>query len=131
MLRGMPSPERGPGGPPEQPHRSEQEAVPYHRTARFADDRTAAGVYQHIQATIFTTPCDLSAYRFLLDQAPHVAVLGTPPPPDLDHRLEELFAPGEPATLPRSVLQALVERRRQMGRRGPWVEGHYRPGRRL
>ncbi len=127
----MPSPERGPGGPPEQPRRPEHEPVPYHRTARFADERTAADVYTALQDTIFSAPCDLSAYRFLLDQAPHVAVLGEAPPAELDAHLEELLAPGEPATLPHSVLQVLSERRRQMSRRGPWSEGHYRPGRRL
>ena len=127
----MPSPEHGPGGPAEQPSRPENEPVPYHRTARFADDRTAAGVYQRIQDTIFTVPCDLSAYRFLLDQAPHVAVLGAPPPPELDTQLAAMLAAGEPATLPGVVLQVLTERRRQMSGGSVWTEGHYRPGRRL
>ena len=127
----MPSPERGPSGPSEQPRQPEHEPVPYHRTARFADDRTAAGVYQRIQETIFSAPCDLSAYRFLLDQAPHVTVLGAPPPPELDGHLEAMLGTGEPATLPSSVLQALSERRRQMSGQGFWREGHYRPGRRL
>jgi hypothetical protein len=99
--------------------------------AAFADDRTAGRVYARVQDAIFTTPCDLSAYRFLLDQVPHVAVLGAPPPPDLDEALVQLLAAGTPTTLPSVVQQALIDRRQQMGRRGPWTEGHYRPGRRL
>jgi|SRR5215211_734783 len=126
----MPSPEHGPGGP-EHPRPTEPDPAPYLRVASFADDRTAGRVYRRVQDTIFTAPCDLSAYRFLLDQVPHVAVLGAPPPPDLDEALAQLLAAGAPATLPPEVHQALTERRKQVGRRGPWTEGHYRPGRRL
>jgi hypothetical protein len=108
----MPSPEHGPPGP-EHPRPAESDPAPYLRVAAFA------------------TPCDLSAYRFLLDQVPHVAVLGAPPPPDLDDALAQLLATGAPATLPSAVHQALTARRQQLGRHGPWTEGHYRPGRRL
>ena len=118
----MPSPEHGPTGPPAQPRRHEQGPVPYHRTARFADEMLARRVYAAVQDTLFATPCDVSAYRFLLNQEPHVAVLGEPPPDDLDERLQSLLAAGEPATLPPEVLAALGERRRQMSRRGPWTE---------
>ena len=127
----MPSPEFGPTEPPEPPRRPEAEPVPYHRTARFADEILARRVYVAVQDTLFATPCDVSAYRFLLNQEPHVAVLGSPPPDDLDAQLTELLTAGEPATLPAEVLAALTERRRQMSRRGPWSEGHYRPGRPL
>jgi hypothetical protein len=126
----MPSPEHGPGGP-EHPRPAEPDPAPYLRVAAFADDRTAGRVYARVQDTIFATPCDLSAYRFLLDQVSHVAVLGAPPPPDLDDALAQLLATGTSATLPSAVHQALTARRQQMGRRGPWSEGHYRPGRRL
>ena len=127
----MPSPERGPGGPPEEPRRDEQDPAPYHRTACFADEIVARRVYVAVQDTLFATPCDVSAFRFLLNQEPHVAVLGTPPPDDLDARLQSFLAAGEPATLPQEVLAALAERRRQIRRGAQWVEGHYRPGRPL
>jgi hypothetical protein len=126
----MASPEYGPGGP-EHPPPAEPDPAPYLRVAAFADDRTAGRVYTRVQDAIFTAPCDLSAYRFLLDQVAHVAVLGAPPPPDLDQQLTALLAAGTPATLPAEVRQTLIDRRQQMGRRGPWTEGHYRPGRRL
>ena len=132
MVRAMPSPEHGPTGPAEQPRRHEQESVPYHRTARFADEPSAGLAYSAAQRAIFAgPPNDLSAYRFQLNSVYHVAVLGQPPPADLDEQLREILASGEPATLPPEVLAALAERRRQMSRRGGWSEGHYRPGRRL
>ena len=127
----MPLPERGPTGPPDQPRRQEYEPVPYHRTARFADELLARRVYAAVQDTLFATPCDVSAYRFLLNQVPHVAVLGAQPPADLDTKLQSLLAAGESATLPHEVLAGLAERRRQMSHRGPWTEGHYRHGRPL
>ena len=128
----MPSPEHGPSGPAEQPRRSEAELVPYHRTARFADEPSACLAYGAAQDAIFEgPPNDLSAYRFQLNTVYHVTVLGAPPPVDLDQQLAEILSTGEPATLPLEVLAALAERRRQMRRRGGWTEGHYRPGRRL
>ncbi len=128
----MPSPERGPGGPSEQPRRQEAEPASYLRAARFPNEQTAGIAYGAVQDAIFAgAPNDLSAYRFQLNRIYHVAVLGQPPPPDLDQQLEDLLAGGEPATLPRGVLLALAERRRQMSRYGPWSEGHYRPSRPL
>ena len=128
----MPSPERGPGGPPEHPRRQEDEPVPYHRTARFADEPIAGRAYAAAQRAIFDgPPNDVSAYRFQLNRVYHVTVLGQPPPPELDDQLVQLLSSGEPATLPAEVLEALAERRRQMSRGAGWTEGHYRPGRRL
>ena len=124
----MPSPERGPGGPPEQPRRPEPEPVLYHRTARFADDQLAGRVYRAVQDAIFGQPCDLSAYRFLLDRVPHVAVLGELPPAELDEQLQALLGEGDPAILPRGVLLTLADRRQHLRRHGSWLEGHYRPG---
>ena len=128
----MPSPEHGPRGPAEQPQHREQEPVPYHRTARFADEPSVGLAYGSSQRAIFDgPPHDLSAYRFQLNTVYHVAVLGEPPPAELDAQLREILAGGEPATLRPEVLAALTERRRQMSRRGFWSEGHYRSGRRL
>ena len=128
----MPSPEHGPSRPTEQSRRPEDEPAPYHRTGRFADEPSAGLAYTAAQDAIFSgPPNDLSAYRFQFNRVYHVAVLGEPPPADLDQQLAAILATGEPAQLPHEVLTALVERRRQMSRRGGWTEGHYRPGRRL
>ncbi len=128
----MPSPERGPGGPPEQPQRPEAEPVPYHRTARFADEQTAGTAYGAAKRALFEgPPNDLSAYRFQLNRIYHVAVLGQVPPAELDQQLTAILAAGEATELPSDVLSALSECRRQMSSRGGWTEGHYRPGRRL
>ena len=128
----MPSPEHGPSGLAEAPRRHEDESVPYHRTARFADEPSAGLAYGAAQRAIFDgPPNDLSAYRFQLNTVYHVTVLGEPPPAELDTQLVAILASGEPSILPPEVLAALTERRRQMSRRGGWIEGHYRPGRRL
>ncbi len=107
--------------------------MPYHRTARFADEPSAGLAYNAAQRAIFAgPPNDLSAYRFQLNTIYHVTVLGAPPPTELDHQLTEILAHGEPAELPADVLRALSDRRRQVTRHGgPWSAGHYRPGRRL
>ena len=128
----MPSPEHGPRRPDEQPRRSEHEPVAYHRTALFRDEPSAGGAYAAAQQALFEgPPNDLSAYRFQLNSVYHVAILGEPPPTDLDAQLTEILSVGEPATLPPGVLAALAERRRRMSRGGGWTEGHYRPGKRL
>ncbi len=119
----MSSFERG-GGP--EPH--ETNLVPYHKTARFAGERPAGRVYDRLQELVYTTPtCDLSVFRLQLNRVFHVTVLGQPPPDDLDRRIMQLLARGEPTMLPPAVLAALVERRRQATRIAPWVERHVRP----
>jgi hypothetical protein len=125
----MPSPEQGPGfrAPDHQPPQ-EGEPTPYYRAARFEEVNRAASVYHRAQDAIHRTACDLSAYRFLLDQVSHVAVLGAPPPPTLDQTLDHILAAGEPVQLPTDLLNLLMERRRRANRLAPWVEGHYRPG---
>ena len=74
---------------------------------------------------------DLSAYRFLLDRISHVLVLGDPPPTALHDELRAILSSGEPAQLPEDLLKLFTARRQQATQAGPWVEGHYRPGRRL
>lgn len=125
----MPSSEREPhfSGRDHEP-RHEEDPVSYQRAARFGEDRLAARVYSRAQDAIHDTPCDLSVYRLLIDRVSHVAVVGTPPPAELDQELAMILAPGEPANLPAQVLALLSERRRQAGRLGPWVERHHRPG---
>ena len=128
----MPSPERGPGGP-EQHSRREHEPIPYQRAARFAGEQPAGVAYFQAQEAVYAAvgAVDVSVYRFQLDRIYHVAVLGQPPPPELDATLAGILAAGEPATLPPQVLQQLAERRRQASRQAPWVQRHHRPGKRL
>jgi hypothetical protein len=57
-----------------------------------------------------------------------VAVLGEPPPEDLDQQLQAILGQGVPATLPEEILDYLKQRRAAAIQQGQWVEGHYRPG---
>src|SRR4051794_17359869 len=126
----MPSPERGPAGPPpEDQAPKEQEPAPYYRAARFPSERPAGRAYDRLQEAIFgRSDADLSAFRFQLNRIYHVAVLGQSPPEDFDRRLQRILSSGEPVSLPYDVLARLHERRRQATQFGPWIEGHYRPG---
>jgi hypothetical protein len=68
-------------------------------------------------------------YRFQLDGVWHVAVLGDAPHAELGGKLGELLACGEAVSLPPIVATALLGRRADATRHGPWVERHYRPNR--
>ena len=106
--------------------------TPYYRAARFATERAAGQAYFAVQDAIFTAEeCDLSAYRLQLNRVSHVAVLGEPPPEELDQTLAALLAAGEATALPAEVLKLLAQRRRQATRDSAWHECHYRPGKRL
>ena len=126
----MPQPERRPGGEPT-PERGELPR--YHQAARFPGEDPAGVAYFAAQEAIFAHAgdVDLSAYRFQLDRVSHVAVLGDPPPTALHDALRAILSSGEPATIPEDVLRLLQARRAQASQVGPWVEGHYRPGKRL
>jgi hypothetical protein len=125
--------EQEPHGPgPEGPPPREGEPVPFVRAARFGTEATAGRAYFAAQQEVFTAPaCDLSIYRFLLEQVYHVAVLGDAPPRTLARRIERILAAGDAVTLPDEVLQQLAARRDEQIQQAPWSEGHYRPGRRL
>jgi hypothetical protein len=127
----MPSPEGEPSPQPPE-GKPEQEPAPYYQAARFRNEGPARRAYFQAQDILFNTPdSDLSAYRFLLRQIWHVAVLGEPPPEDLAKKLETTLARGEPTELPSDILKLLTERRQQATRQAPWVERHYRPGQNL
>jgi len=123
----MPSPERPRGS------EAEHEPQPYSRAARFPGEQPAGRAYCQAQDAIYRAreEVDLSAYRFHLDRVWHVAVLGESPPAELDERLQQILAAGEPTDLPADILQQLLARRAQASQLGGWVEGHHRPGRRL
>ena len=111
-----------------QPRREPEPTPPYVRTARFASDTPALQAYASAQEIIFKADCDLSAYRIRFEDVPHVVVIGSSPTPDVDTRLSQTLASGELSHLPADILQVLSDRRAQAQRLGPWVEGHYRPG---
>ena len=131
----MPSPEgenRRPRGRtvPEQPPKPEGKESLWYRAAHYASEQPSATAYAQAQETIFQNECDLSAYRMMLDQIWHVAVLGgVPAEVALQERIEGiLYADGTRTELPEDVLIILNERRQQARQLGPWVEGHHRPG---
>jgi hypothetical protein len=126
----MPSPEHG-GQPPEEA--KEQTPAPYYAAYRYQQERLAKRAYDSAQQAIYgyTGEVDLSAYRFLLNQVRHVAVLGVKPPDDLEQKLKNVLASGEPTNLPEEILRALEHRRTLAAQISPWVEGHHRPGRRV
>lgn len=132
----MPSPELfryAPEGGGSGPEPREHEPVPYYRAARFERERRAERAYVRVQEMVLhaSNEVDLSTYRLLLNQVSHVVVLGEPPPEGVDRQLGRILSAGAPATLPADVLQILAERRARATKLGPWLEGHYRPGRPL
>lgn len=116
----------------ERQERQEREQPPYYQAARFDGERPAGQAYQQAQKAVYEDrESDLSAYRFQLERVYHVAVLGEPPSAETDEKLAQILAEGELTALPLDVLKALQERRTQMKQQGCWVEGHYRPGKKL
>ena len=100
----------------------------YIQAACFPSERKAGRAYFRVQDALYRTPdCDLSAYRLLLNRISHVAVLGAPPPEELDRTIRRILSSGEPTTLPAEVIAALLKRRAEQIRFGPWVERHVRP----
>ena len=107
----------------------EQEPRDYVHAAYFANEHIAGHAYNQAQEAIYTgPPNDVSAYRLILEERWHVAVLGEPPPEDLDQKLQAILDQGVPATLPEDIVDYLKQRRAEAMKRGQWVEGHYRPG---
>lgn len=94
----------------------------------YGSDEPALQAYTHAQGIVFSADCDLSAYRIRYGNVPHVVILGAKPPADLDQKISQTLATGTPAELPQDILATLIQRRAQAKRLGPWVEGHYRPG---
>ncbi len=132
----MPQAERRAGGPgsPEGGAPSPEAALPrYHQAARFEREALAETTYFAAQEVVFAHAgdVDLSAYRVQLNRVDHVVILGEPPPADLHEALRAVLAAGEPAVVPEDVLRLLNARRTAATKAGPWVEGHYRPGKRL
>ena len=128
----MPSPEEGGYlGQPGEPNK-EREPGPYYMASRFDEEQSSKLAHVKAQKLIFANErADLSAYRFQLGQINHVAVVGEPPPDDLQLQMQDISAIGEATELPPLIVKALHERRAQMKKKGSWVEGHYRLGKKL
>jgi hypothetical protein len=105
----------------------------YHQAARFEGEDLAEATYFAAQHVVFAHAgvVDLSAYRFQLNRVDHVVIVGEPPPADLHDELRSVLSVGEPAVVPEDVLRLLNGRRTAATKAGPWVEGHYRPGKRI
>lgn len=99
--------------------------------ARFQREAAAKRVYTQVQEAIRNAECDLSVYNLRLNGEPVVVVVGNEPPAELDTQLRRMLATGKPAALPADVIVLLAERGIAERSRGPWSEGHYRPGKRL
>lgn len=109
-----------------QPERRESQLNTYVVFSRFDNEVEAGRVYRHVQETVFDAKCDLSVYRLQLDSIWYVAAIGERPPSDVDREIRDQLSQGELTRLPNTVLSALLERRAQATRIGPWVEGHHR-----
>jgi hypothetical protein len=110
---------------------AEQNATPYCLAAKFPSERAAGRVYFQSQKLIDNPDADLSAYRLQLQGVWHVAVVGDEPASELAEQLEKVIAAGELVELPSDALDFLRRRREEQIKHGPWVERHYRPGRRF
>ena len=110
---------------------SKQGATPYCLAAKFSSERAAGRAYFQIQKLIDNPDADLSAYRLQLHGVWHVAVVGDAPHKELAEELEKVMAAGEPVELPSDALDFPRQRRAEQIKHGPWVERHYRPGRRF
>ena len=108
----------------------EPEQSPYYLAARFSNERQAERVYFQMQRYIqgHESELELSAYRFLFEGKSVVAVVGENPGSEEETRLNRQLSGGVRTQLDDDILRFLVERREQATELGPWVEGHYRPG---
>ena len=100
---------------------------PFVLARRFQRERQAGQAYFKAQEAIFQTEHELSAYRFQMPRGVwHVAVVGVPPPQDVQDQLELILSTGVETTLPDEITSFLFRRQAQAKKLGPWVEGHYR-----
>jgi|SRR5579871_6827615 len=127
----MPEREGGPG----EGGKDREQRPAYLDARRYSDQETAARAYMEGQQALKKEAgqTDVSIFRlqFGPDLASHVVALGQTPPQALKDKLEIAFGTGERINLPDDVLAHLVARRRLASQTGPWVEGHYRPGKNI
>lgn len=104
----MPSPER-PGDQQKEP----EPISPYYKAARFSGEKPSGQAYLQAAEAAYRQEyeCDLSVFRFQLNQIWHVAVLGPTPPEDLEKRLDTILSSGESTSLPYAILRHLQDLR--------------------
>ncbi len=107
-------------------HGEEQEKHPYYHAVRFQKEGPARRAYFAAQDTIHEAECNLSAYRFLLNGIWHVAVVGEPPPSEIEEQLARTLRAGDPVKLPDDVLKPLAQRGENERSQRLWTERHYR-----
>ncbi len=102
-------PERKGRIPP--PPQAKEESSLWYRAARYDAEPPSERAYFAAQPTIFEQECDVSAYRLVLEQIYHVAVLGGAPVEAAfqEHIEAILYAEGTPTQLPNDVLTSLDE----------------------
>ena len=88
-----------------------QRAPQYCLAVLFRDGDRAERDYGHLRELLRDADCNLSVYRVLLDDVPHIIVLGERPPAALCARLSQALAAGDPVDLPPAVVAALIARR--------------------
>ena len=100
--------------------------------ARFRTPKRAQAIYRQIERALYHgEPSDISVYNLILDNVPHVVVLGERPPTQMQEQVTRLLESGQVTDVPADVVATLRRRREQERGRGRWVAGHYRPGLRL
>lgn len=111
----------------------EQPGQPWYRAAQYEGAEPAGRAYTEARDTIFASKEDLAAYRMMLEEIWHVAVLGgTPASEAFEQQIEQiLFAEGTPTELPQEAVVYLAQRHQAAAPLGPKVELHHRPGKRV
>jgi hypothetical protein len=115
----------------DQHHPAEHPVALYILASRFDLEPQALVAYLQLQGLIAKATCDLSSYRFMLEDHSFVTVLGEPPTLDLDSCVQQALSHGTFRTLPDDVARMLSARRAQSQHLGSWVEGHHQPGIRI
>lgn len=86
------------------------EEAPYYLAARFPNEKKAGETYFPLQQMIFVAKdeCDLSVYRFRLENVWHVVVVGEQPPNELHLRIEAKLTSGTLVSLKQDALDYLL-----------------------
>jgi len=114
------------------PHKENEPHQDYYQASRYNEQQVALDTYEQLQDLLLNSPdVDLSTYRFLVNQVSFVAVLGKQPPDEIETEVIGFLSAGERIELPDTILKALRDRRAQATKQGPWIEGHYRPGKHM
>ena len=113
----------------------ERTPQPYRLSARYPDQISSETPYNAAQELIFRNEeLELSVFRLQLRRLNKlsddwfVAIVGEVPAHEHQEQLRQILSGGKDVELPPDVTQALLKRRAELSRLGPWVERHYRGG---